>query len=89
MFEIGDRVRVIKKESSISMWVTAMDRTVGSVGEVVKIEDDLNLGEGVRYNVYFENIQDSWWYEPGSLIPVGKSIPEPGAYLAILKSLKE
>lgn len=91
MFEIGDKVRVERKAPSISIWVTAMDRTIGSVGEVVEIEDNRNLGKGVRYSVYFENIQDNWWYESGSLVPPSEpsSVPEPGAYLAILKSLKK
>lgn len=91
MFEIGDKVRVERKAPSISIWVTSMDRTIGSVGEVVEIEDTRNLGRGVRYCVYFENIQDRWWYESGSLVPPSEpsSVPEPGAYLAILKSLKK
>ena len=92
MFKIGDRVRVIKKEPSNLIWEEAMDKTVGSVGAVVMICDYYTQKKAYpMILVSFGSISETWGYDPASLAPLSEPSPvlEPGAYLAILKSLKK
>lgn len=59
MFKLNDKVRVVGRQPSNSIWIEAMDRTVGSVGEVVEIYDMRSQNKGIRYNVYFANTSDN------------------------------
>lgn len=59
-FSVGDNVQVVERSPEDDTWCSAMNKTIGGVGEVIERDDDYVLVE-VPENGFTGDLK-RWWY---------------------------